>query len=36
LIFGGETDLDLQTSGTNASTFLTDAVVVLSNAYLGE
>jgi hypothetical protein len=36
LIFGGETDLDIQTSGTNASTFLTDAVVVLSNAYLGE
>lgn len=36
LIFGGETDLDIQTSGANASTFLTDAVVVLHNAYLGE
>jgi hypothetical protein len=36
LIFGGETDLDIQTSGANASSFLTDAVVVISNAYLGE
>jgi len=36
LIFGGETDLDIQTSGANASSFLTDAVVVLSNAYLGQ
>lgn len=36
LIFGGETDLDIQTSGANASPFLTSGVVVLRNAYLGE
>lgn len=36
LIFGGDTDLDIQTSGTNASPFQTTVVVVLHNAYLGE
>jgi hypothetical protein len=36
LIFGGETDLDIQTSGANASPFLTSVVVVLHNAYLSE
>ena len=36
LIFGGDTDLDIQTSGANASPFQTSAVVVLKNAYLEE
>lgn len=36
LIFGGETEVDIQTSGANASPFLTSGVVVLHNAYLGE
>jgi hypothetical protein len=36
LIFGGETDLNIQTSGPGSTTFQTTAVVVLENAYLGE
>jgi len=36
LIFGGETDLDIQTSGTNATPFFAAVVVKFGNAYLGE
>jgi len=36
LIFGGETNLDIQTSGTNATPFETAVIIKLGNAYLGE